>query len=120
MHELSIAQNVIEIVQQNLPPAPHPPVRAVKMRVGEMAGVVIDSLEFCFSAIISDTPLEGARLEVERVPVVAHCRRCELHFEVEQYAFICPSCENIEIEVISGRELQVVEVELLDEKVEAI
>ncbi|MFI5173685.1 MAG: hydrogenase maturation nickel metallochaperone HypA [Terriglobia bacterium] len=120
MHELSIAQNVIEIVQQNLPPAPHPGVRSVKMKVGEMAGVVIDSLEFCFSAIIPGTPLEGARLEIERVPVVAHCRRCEVHFEVDHYAFACPSCENIEIEVISGRELQVVEVELLDEKVGAV
>lgn len=120
MHELSIAQNVIEIVQQNLPPAPHPPVRVVKMRVGEMAGVVVDSLEFCFSALVLDTPLEGARLEVEQVPVVAHCRKCELQFEVEHCAFACPWCDNLEIEVISGRELQVVEVELAEEKVEAI
>lgn len=78
-----------------------------------MAGVVVDSLEFCFSAIIAGTPLEGAMLEIERVPIAAHCKACELRFEVEHFAFSCPSCDSTEIELVSGRELEVVEVELL-------
>lgn len=120
MHELSIAQSIVEIVQQNLPPGPMPGVKSVRMRVGEMAGVVIDSREFCFNAIIADTPLEGAVLEIETVPIVARCHRCDLRFGVKQYAFACPSCGKGEIEILSGRELQVAEVELLDEKVSAL
>ncbi|MDD5542577.1 MAG: hydrogenase maturation nickel metallochaperone HypA [Acidobacteriia bacterium] len=118
MHELSIAQNILEIVQQSLPPEPAPPVKCVRLKIGEMAGVVTDSLEFCFSVLISDTTMGGAKLEIESVPVMANCKTCGNDFRVEDYVFACPSCSSSDLEVLSGRELQVVEVELADEKVE--
>ena len=116
MHELSIAQNILEIVQRNLPPPPTPHIRCVRLRVGDMAGVVTDSLEFCFSAIITGTELEGAHLEIERVPVVAQCKTCSHKFSVEQFVFACARCTSPQIELISGRELHVVEVELFEKE----
>lgn len=120
MHELSIAQSILEIVQQSLPPESAPAVKCVRMKVGEMAGVVVDSLEFCFTALISGTPMEGATLEIEFVPVMAKCKACGNGFRVEDYAFVCPSCHSYDVQLLSGRELQVVEVELADEKVEVV
>ncbi len=112
MHELSIAQNILEIVQQNLPADSSPAVRLVKLKVGELAGVDAESLEFCFSAVTEGTPLQGASLGIERIPVRCHCRCCGHDFHVEQFVFLCPTCESPDTEMISGRELQVVEIEL--------
>ncbi|HTP13579.1 MAG TPA: hydrogenase maturation nickel metallochaperone HypA, partial [Bacteroidota bacterium] len=68
MHELSIAQNIVDMVHQYAPTGNGETVKSVRLRVGEYSGVVADSLEFCFSAIVADTPLRGTTLEIERVP----------------------------------------------------
>ncbi len=115
MHELSIAQSIIEIVRQHLPANGSPAVRTVNMKVGELSGVVTESLEFCFQAITAGTPLEGARLAIEHLPVRARCRTCTAVFPVEQSVFRCASCDGEDLEIVSGRELRVTEIELEDE-----
>jgi hydrogenase nickel incorporation protein HypA/HybF len=65
MHELSIAQNIVEIVKQHLPPGQIQSVKSVKMKVGHQAGIVPESLEFCFEAVAEGTVIQGATLEIE-------------------------------------------------------
>src|SRR5512140_134057 len=117
MHELSIAQSILEIVRQHLPANGSQNVRTVNMKVGELSGVVTDSLEFCFEAITTGTPFEGARLAIEHLPVRARCRTCAAVFPVEQSVFRCTSCRGEDLEIVSGRELQVTEIELADDEV---
>ncbi len=112
MHELSIAQNILEIVESNLPPPPAPAVRSVKVRVGELSGIDPESLDFCFSAITSETRLQGTLLDIERVPLRCSCRSCSNQFVPEEFNFLCPGCKGTNVEILSGRELQVVEIEL--------
>ena len=68
MHELSIAQSIVRLVQQHLPVAEHRKVKSVKVRIGEHAGVVSDSLVFCFRLAGEGTVLKDATLEFEAVP----------------------------------------------------
>jgi hydrogenase nickel incorporation protein HypA/HybF len=68
MHELSIAQSVLEIVQANLPVEDSQYVKSVKLKVGHLSGVVPDSLDFCFTAITQGTRLQGTVLDIEQVP----------------------------------------------------
>ena len=115
MHELSIAQSILDIVRQNLPKDREVTVRAVRLRIGAMGGVVPDSLEFCFSAMTHGTPLEGVSLEIERVPLVVHCRSCGKDSEIEQTLFACPACDGLDLKVVSGNEMQVSEIEIDDD-----
>ncbi len=119
MHELSIAQGILEIVQGAVPADQMASVQSVRVRVGHLSGVVADSLEFCFGAIAEDTPLRGASLLIEPVPAVSECKACSRRFDVEDLAFLCPSCGSTNITLVSGMELQVAEIELLDNPVEA-
>jgi hydrogenase nickel incorporation protein HypA/HybF len=113
MHEMSIAQNVIEIVEQQLRDSGPARARAVRLRIGEMAGVVPDSLEFCFTALTEQSPhLYGASLIIERIPVSARCKSCQHISQIEVPAFFCTSCESSDLELLSGMELQVVSIEL--------
>jgi hydrogenase nickel incorporation protein HypA/HybF len=115
MHELGIAQNILQIVQQSIPEASGSGVRSIRIRVGQLSGVVPDSLDFCFSAIINDTEMKHAKLKIEQVPLTFECKNCRQQFQVSEMEFICPACKSSNLELITGRELEVVEIELADE-----
>jgi hydrogenase nickel incorporation protein HypA/HybF len=114
MHELSLAQSIVEIVQQYVPDAHRTTVELVRLKVGVQAGVVVDSLEFCFSAITDHTDLEGARLDIERVPFSFACKSCDAKSIDENGILICPSCGGNDVTILSGTELQVTEIEVHD------
>ena len=116
MHELSVAENILEIVKENLSTTGS--VKKVKVRVGKLANIIPDSLEFCFDAITKGTIFEGAKLEIENVNIMAHCERCGVDSEVEGYLFQCKTCGKTDVKIISGNELQVVELEIDDGAVE--
>ena len=116
MHELSIAQNILDIVRENVPQGDEVLVRAVRVKIGAMAGVVPDSLAFCFSAITHGTPLERAALEIINVSLTVRCRTCGAESAIEQTLFFCPSCGGYELDVLAGRDMHVSEIELDDEK----
>jgi hydrogenase nickel incorporation protein HypA/HybF len=111
MHELSIAQGILEIVQQYVPEERAGGIRSVKVRVGQLSGVVAESLDFSFGAIVAGTSWRNAKLNLERVPAVSDCNGCGGNFEIRDYAFCCPACSSTDIRIVSGTELQVVEIE---------
>jgi Zn finger protein HypA/HybF involved in hydrogenase expression len=76
MHELSIAENIVEIIHQYVPAGERDRVRRVFTSVGEQSGVVADSLEFSFQAITAKTELERSHLEIETVPFIVQCKEC--------------------------------------------
>ncbi len=120
MHELSIAQNILEIVQQSVPEAEASAVRYVRVRVGQLSGVVPESLDFCFSALVSDTNWQRATLDFEQTPATFRCKECSHHYQDEDMTFICPICKSKNIELTSGKELELVEIELIDKHDEAL
>jgi hydrogenase nickel incorporation protein HypA/HybF len=112
---MGIAQQMISIALGAIPEdLPDPKVERLNLRVGRLAAVVEDSLRFCFEIISKDTCLEGVELVIETVPVKARCRECHHEWEVFDVVFTCPSCEKGEIELLSGRELEVASLELAD------
>ena len=120
MHELGIAQSILEIVQQSVPEEEKTAVRKVRIRVGQLSGVVPDSLDFCFSVIVGETQMRQASLAIEQVPTITKCRDCSNRFPIEDLAFICPICRGTNLELVSGKELEIVEIELQDNSIEVL
>lgn len=118
MHELSIAQNIVEIVEHYVPEPTRSDVRSVRVRVGGLSGIVPESLEFSFSAIVAGTPLGSARLNIERVPAICRCEDCSMEFEAADFVFACPGCGGMHTRLISGSDLHVVDIELEEEPVQ--
>lgn len=119
MHELSIASGILEIVGDYVPADQRSAVKAVHVRVGALSGVVAESLEFSFAAITAGTPLQHAALVIHRVPVRIRCNGCQHEFETDVPLFLCPKCDSGETVMLTGNELQVVEIELEDQPAEA-
>ncbi len=85
----------------------------MRLRVGQLSGVVPDALSFCFELATAGTALEGAALEIEVQPGRANCRTCSADFSLHDAILLCP-CGSADVEVVSGRELAVRSVEVTD------
>ncbi|MEU0249063.1 hydrogenase maturation nickel metallochaperone HypA [Streptomyces sp. NPDC006235] len=112
MHELSIATAIIERAGELARADGTHAVSAVTVRVGELAGVVPDALDFAFEVARDGTALAGARLVVEQVPAQAWCGPCAEEFPVGMPPFFwCPRCDQPTNDLRSGRELEITGIE---------
>lgn len=113
MHELSIAQEIINIVKSSLPEN-YTKVKSIKLKVGKLSGVLIDSLQFCFESIITQTELDGATLDIEEVPIKIKCLECENEEIINEPIFQCSKCQSYNVRLITGKELSITEIEIED------
>ncbi|MBU5636666.1 hydrogenase maturation nickel metallochaperone HypA [Geomonas sp. Red69] len=109
MHEMSITQSVVEICEGH---AAGRKVVEVVLEIGELSGVVPESVEFCFEACSKGTLLEGAKLTIEEVPGRGSCPACHGEFPLQSLFSPCPGCGAFGLSVVSGEELRVKELEL--------
>ncbi len=112
MHEVSIAKNILEVAESHLPGDSTAIVREVHLRIGEHAGVVPESLEFCFTVLAGGTRFEGSRLTIEHVPPAIECRRCGRRSGTVGRAQLCTSCGSPDVTFVHGRELEIVSIEI--------
>jgi hydrogenase nickel incorporation protein HypA/HybF len=113
MHELSIALSMIDLAHEELQRHQGARVEALHIRLGPLSGVVKDALLFSFEVATRGTALSGSRLAIEDVPVVIYCAPCQEERELESIQnFSCPSCGTLSPEVVRGRELEFVALEI--------
>jgi hydrogenase nickel incorporation protein HypA/HybF len=112
MHELGITQSIIEICEDNARRNKAQIIRSVTVDIGELSGVVPDSVEFCFEACSKGTLLEGAKLVINRIPALGRCMECHKECPLELTTFTCPSCSSPALQRIQGDELRVKEMEI--------
>jgi hydrogenase nickel incorporation protein HypA/HybF len=108
VHELSIAESVIEAVRGRTGTAP---INSVRLEVGQLAGVTTDSLRFCFDLATDGTPLSGAALDITEPAGVARCNSCGCDFTVSDLILLC-ACGSADVSVISGQQLRILSVEV--------
>jgi hydrogenase nickel incorporation protein HypA/HybF len=112
MHELGIASSILESVQKEA--RRHPGVRITKVgvKIGELAGVDVDALQFGFECIVRETEWERLVLEVESIPRVQRCPTCGKEFRMAEYDPECPQCGEFATKCISGEELDIAYMEV--------
>ncbi len=116
MHEMGIAMEIVEIAKASIPADMQgSKVRTVNLQVGKLSAIVPDSLRFCFDLVVKDTPLEGAALAIEELPVVARCKDCDTEWTVTEAVFTCSTCKRGNIDILSGRELDITSIEIEEE-----
>ncbi|MBU0733396.1 MAG: hydrogenase maturation nickel metallochaperone HypA, partial [Proteobacteria bacterium] len=112
MHEMSIAQSLLDIIKEEMRKHNARLVRSVRLNIGQLSAIVPESLSFCFNVMTSGTELEGAKLIMEIIPLRGTCKECRREFEIKNYAFECPFCSSSQIDTIAGQELSIVEMEV--------
>ena len=88
-------------------------VQALHLKLGTLSGVVKDALLFSYEVACNGTPLEGSQLLIEDVPVVIYCSQCEAEQQLDSIQrFCCPVCGTLSSDVVKGRELEFVAMEI--------
>jgi|SRR5215831_21208914 len=114
MHELSIANSIVEIAAAEAKRQHAAHVNTVYLRLGALSGVVSDALRFSYEAVCQGTPLAGSNLVIEELPVVVHCAACEAQRTVDSIQhLLCPVCGALTPDVVQGRELEVTALEIM-------
>jgi hydrogenase nickel incorporation protein HypA/HybF len=109
LHELAIADSVVQIASRH---ADGRQVTKVYLKVGHLRQVVPSALTFSFELVAQGTPVEGAELELEEIPVAGKCRRCGMENHPALFPLQCVACGALDLEVLQGEELYVESLEL--------
>ncbi len=112
MHELSIIQSLIPQLEEYITEKHYKKINKIYLEVGVLSGVIADALEFAYDICSKGSKIEGAKLLVKTVPVMVSCKKCGSNFEVQDYYFSCSKCKSTELDMISGNELKIKEIEV--------
>ena len=116
MHEMSLVQSIMNIVEEERARHKLGPVTRVTLMNGRLAGAVTEALDFAWQAMTQGTELERCELKIVEVPLKVICGRCKTGFEPEDTLYMpCPAC-GLEVghEVVEGKELYVANIEADD------
>lgn len=108
MHELGITQNIVAIVAEH---AQGKKVNRVLLEIGQLSAIMPEAVRFCFDVVSQNTVLAGAKLEILETPGFGHCCECGEEVPLEKHTGRC-SCGSLQINVVTGEELKIKEIEV--------
>jgi hydrogenase nickel incorporation protein HypA/HybF len=112
MHELGIAASILESVEREAQRHPGFHISKVGVKIGELAGVDQDALQFGFEVLVKDTDFEPLALELEYVPRIQRCSKCSHEFRMTEFDPRCPLCADFATQCVSGEELDIAYMEV--------
>jgi hydrogenase nickel incorporation protein HypA/HybF len=112
MHEVSLIENVIALVEQERAKQPFARVTMIKLAVGALGHAEPEALHFCFDAVTAGTIAQGSRLEIETVPGEGWCTDCRAAVALVERFGACPVCAGNRVRMTGGDELRMVEMEV--------
>ncbi len=111
MHELSILVEVVRIVDELAQEQSIDRVKAIVLQVGELSSVVPRFMEEYFPNVIDGNPrFKDAYLEIETLPGMARCQKCENVFNVVENEGYCPKCRSFDKDLLCGQEFFIKEI----------
>ena len=113
MHELGIVQSILDIIEQQM--KIHSAKRLVRaeLEFGVMTAVMPDAIQFAFEALSKDSPVEGAELVINVVPIKAICLNCGHEPTLDTYTPFCPVCSTGVLNIVQGKdEMRIVSIEI--------
>lgn len=115
MHEMPVVMNVVELVDDYARNNDVREVRKVVMEIGEIAMVIPHYFRSFWEPVIEQSEFcKKAELQIDVVPGIGQCRRCENDFNIEKNNGVCPHCGAVEdFMILSGRDVQIREIEVI-------
>lgn len=112
MHEMSLAEGVLQLVEETAQREKAQRVKLVVLEIGQLSSVVPDALRFCFEAVTRDSIAQGATLEIIQTPGAGWCTPCGSTVAMRELYGECPKCGSYQVQPTEGTEMRVKEIEI--------
>jgi hydrogenase nickel incorporation protein HypA/HybF len=112
MHELSIVESLLTVALEHAERAEAEKILKINLVVGDLSGVVRESVEFYFTFLSKDTIASQAVINFNRITTRLRCRKCGEMFTPDNHSYLCPACGDRQVDVIAGRELYIESLEV--------
>lgn len=116
MHELSLARNIFDAIEETFPKERLMNMIQIDLKVGLLSNVEPILMQNAFDAIIAQEPIyQGVKLNITTVPVLIHCNQCSEVSEIAHYKFYCELCGSPDVFIKQGNELLISSVHFMEE-----
>ncbi len=112
MHEMSLAEGVLQLIEDSARKQEFSKVSTVWLEIGQLSGVEVEAMKFCFDAVTRGSVAEGARLEIIALPGTGWCMACAKTVAMSEVFGECPDCGGYQLQVTGGTEMRVKELEV--------
>lgn len=112
MHEMSLAEGVLQVIEDSAKANNFTRVKTVWLEIGALAGVEVEAMRFCFDVVVKNTLADGCRLEIIETEGQGRCLACGRTVAIRQRYDACPSCAAYQVQATGGMELKVRELEV--------
>lgn len=112
MHELSLCESVLQVLEQQAQVENYQTVTAVYLEIGALSGVDPEAMRFCFDSVVQGSLAENARLEIIQIPGQAWCSACNDNVLVEQLYDVCPRCGTYPLQINNGDQMRIKQLEV--------
>lgn len=112
MHEFAMAQDIVETISVKVTEDLEK-VSKINIVIGEFSGVVAESLEFGITAIMADKNHPDVNVNIEKIPTIARCQ-CGNEYQLNDIFDTCPKCHSFNRKLLSGMDVVINSVELLE------
>lgn len=112
MHEMSLAEGVLQLIEDSAKTQNFSRVKTVWLEIGQLAGVEVEAMKFCFDAVVHDSIAENAELVIIENPGQAWCMHCAEVVHVQALFDACPQCGSHQVQVTGGNEMRVKELDV--------
>ncbi|MEN8175410.1 MAG: hydrogenase maturation nickel metallochaperone HypA [Pseudomonadota bacterium] len=112
MHEMSLCEGILQIIEEQARAQGFTRVKTVRLEIGKLSGVELGAMRFGFDAVMRHSIAEGAKLEVVDRPGQAWCMQCARTVEIQQRFDACPVCGGYQLQVTGGEQLAVKDLEV--------
>ncbi|MCX7143246.1 MAG: hydrogenase maturation nickel metallochaperone HypA [Proteobacteria bacterium] len=113
MHEMSLAEGVLQLIEDAARKQDFSKVSTVWLEIGRLAAVEVESMRFCFEAVARGSIAEGAKLEIIATAGSGRCTQCSASVVLSEPFGACPQCGSYQVQVTGGTEMRVKELEVV-------
>src|SRR5574343_849918 len=111
MHEMSLAEGVLQLVEETAQRENASRVKLVVLEIGRLSSVEPEAIRFCFEAVTHGSVAQGAALEIVDVPGAGWCMPCAATVPMSELFGACPHCGSHQVQATGGTEMRVREIE---------
>ncbi|MCP4270513.1 MAG: hydrogenase maturation nickel metallochaperone HypA [Gammaproteobacteria bacterium] len=112
MHEISLCEGILQIIESEADKQGFSKVRTVCLEIGDLSCVSEDALHFGFEAVMRHSIAEGAKLEIINIPATAWCMQCSKDVKVKRRFDECPDCGSYQLQATGGDEMKIQSMEV--------